>query len=58
MQTGREFYMTLTKRDKGVIALALVKCDVLADMGVLPKPWCNNHTDEETLELLQKLEEL
>lgn len=48
----------LTEREMGILALALVKCDVLSDFGVLPKPWCEGHTDEETLYLLEKIDAL
>jgi hypothetical protein len=49
---------TLTERQLRVMGLALVKCDVLSDIGVLKKPWCNNHSDYETLRILEKLDAL
>jgi hypothetical protein len=50
--------ITFTDRELGVISLALVKCDAASDLGHLPKPWCDDHDDEETLWLLTKLERL
>lgn len=48
----------LTERQLRVMGLALVKCDVLSDFGVLRKPWCNYHSDYETLCILEKLDAL
>ena len=48
--------ITFTDRELGVISLALVKCDVLSDYGVLQDPWCDDHDDDETLWLLQKID--
>jgi len=50
--------ISFTDRELGVIALALTKCDVMSDMGVLPKPWCDSHDDDETLWLLEKIEKM
>ena len=49
---------TFTDRELGVIALALVKCDLLSDMGVLHSPWCDDHDDDETLWILLKCQEM
>ena len=48
--------ITLTDREMGMICLALVKCDILSDMGVLPQPWCLDHDAEETSWVLLKLD--
>ena len=50
--------ISFTNRELGLIALALVKCDVMSDMGVLSKPWANDHDDDETLWMLEKIERM
>jgi hypothetical protein len=47
--------ITLTDRELGVFSLALIKCDVLSDMGTLSKPWCYDHDDAETDWILLKI---
>jgi hypothetical protein len=47
--------MTFTDRELGLISLAILKCDVLSDMGVLHKPWCDDHDDDETDWILTKI---
>jgi hypothetical protein len=55
---NKKITTTLTERQLRVMGLALVKCDVLSDIGVLKRPWCNHHSDHETLCILEKLDAL
>jgi hypothetical protein len=47
--------ITFTDRELDLIASALVKCDVMSDLGELPQPWAFDHDDDETLWLLTKI---
>ena len=47
--------ITFTDRELGLIGLAICKCDVLADMGLLKNPWCIEHDDDETTRILTKI---
>ncbi len=51
-------HITFTNNELGLIALAITKCDVMSDMGILQKPWCDDHDDDETLWLLTKIEKM
>lgn len=55
VETMKVFF---TDRELGVLALALVKCDLLSDMGVLQYPWCDDHDDDETLWILTKMDKM
>ena len=48
-------HIEFTDRELGLIALAIIKCDIMSDWKQLPQPWCDDHDDSETDWLLLKI---
>ena len=41
-----------------MLSLALIKCDIMSDLGVLSNPWCNDHDSDETEWVLLKISKM